>query len=305
MEVEGEEKATPAIYPPPLEQETLQYRLATGNIGKNGGQRGSLTRCAQKFGTLQSQMGKKQKTSHPDENGDDNKKDTEENKDSTTNVVETAKQELLKDLGWYQLEWNKLLLVQKNWTKQVQDNTAAQMLRQQQITKLKDEVQKSQIAASKSQNRQNCYMEYEALAKLTNDKHPTTSRNLEKQIQQIQKEITDMEQQQTSIDKTLKVRETQFHLFLQYMFDLKRTLEEPPKDQDDDDKKNGKEEGTTTVGAITLQSPVVLAEKKAKAKQDAEEAAAASEEDSKPAAMDVDGDENEEEEDEDVLYGDL
>ena len=60
MEAENDAKQEATPFPPPIISETLQYRLATGNIGKNGGQRGSLTRCAQKFGTLQQRLRKKQ-----------------------------------------------------------------------------------------------------------------------------------------------------------------------------------------------------------------------------------------------------
>ena len=71
---------------------------------------------------------KKQRTSKDDNN--DMKDENENAKDTTTTTdnssVETAKQELINDLGWYQLEWNKLLLVQQNWKKQVQANNIAQ-----------------------------------------------------------------------------------------------------------------------------------------------------------------------------------
>ena len=72
---------------PPLVAETLQYRLDTGIISKNGGQRGSLTRCAQKYGIFLSKL----QTNAPD-----------------AEEIEAAKGELVQDLRLYQLEINIL-----------------------------------------------------------------------------------------------------------------------------------------------------------------------------------------------------
>jgi hypothetical protein len=98
--------------------------------------------------------------------------------------------------------------------------------RLQEIQALEDEVTRGRSQVNNSQGRQNCFLEYEALARLTNENHPQTSRNLQQQIQTVQKQVAELEEQQAEINQTLRVRESQFQLFLQYMLDLKRTLNE-------------------------------------------------------------------------------
>ena len=101
---------------PPLVSETLQYRLDTGIIGKNGGQRGSLTRCAQKFGTYQSKL-LLASTAAMEEDDDNNSKQSQQNQ------LEVAQQDLIQDLNWYQLDWNKLVLQQQQFQAQRTNNS--------------------------------------------------------------------------------------------------------------------------------------------------------------------------------------
>ena len=49
---------------------------------------------------------------------------------------------------------------------------------------------------------------------------------LQKQINEIQSEISTLEEGSTSKDEILKVREAQYQLLIQYMLDLKQSLKE-------------------------------------------------------------------------------
>jgi hypothetical protein len=225
------ETAEDKPFPPPLVTETLQYRLDTGNIGKSGGQRGSLTRCAQKYGSFQSKLLAKE---------------------ADAEAIEGSKQDLAQELQLYKLELTKLVLLQRSLQEQVDLNQEAEIERESRLEELTREVQESQLQANRSQETQSCYLEYEALAKLANENHVQPSRKLKEQIAQIDEEIKGFQQQETEMDKTLKVRETQFQLLIQYMLDLKRSLtggdgdehaKGVPHAQGSDDENDDDEEG--------------------------------------------------------------
>lgn len=199
----GTNTDNPEGFPPPLVTETLQYRLETGNIAKQGGQRGSLTRCAQKFGIFQSHWLAPQ----PD-----------------AEAIESSKQDLTQDLEYFKLELYKLLLLQKNLDAQVQMNQKAEQERQAEIEKWSQDVQASQSEASHALETKLCFMEYEAFAKMTNEKHPQSIRALKDQLAKVQTEIQRYQAEEGVTDHLLKVRGAQFQLLIQYMMDLKRSL---------------------------------------------------------------------------------
>ena len=205
----GGDEGTP--FPPPLVTETLQHRLITGNISKLGGQRGSLTRCAQRYGAFRSKL-------------------TAEKPDAE--AIETSKQELSKELNLYKLEITKLILLQKNLEAQVAQNNQMEAEKSKAIEALAEEVAESQGEAHRWQETRKCYMDYENLAKLANANHSQPTSKLKEQISQVQEEIEKFQKEQESVDEVLAVRETQFQLLMQYMLDLKRSLSE-----EDDSKK--------------------------------------------------------------------
>ena len=191
-------------FPPPLVAETLQYRLDTGNIAKQGGQRGSLTRCAQKFGIFQSNLLAKV----PD-----------------AETIEASKQDLCQDLEMFELEMYKLILLQRNLDAQVEINHKAQQHdRQAEIEKWSEEVRSSQSEAGRAQEMKRCFQEYEALAKLTNENHPHSTRALKEEVSKIVAEIEQLKAEEAKTNHLMKVREGQFQLLIQYMLDLKRSL---------------------------------------------------------------------------------
>jgi hypothetical protein len=196
-------------FPPALVTETLQYRLDTGNIAKQGGQRGSLTRCAQKFGIFQSNL----LASQPD-----------------AAAIETAKQDLSQDLDMCKLELYKLILLQRNLDAQMELNQEAQDGRTAEIDRWSEEVRSSRSEASQAQDMKRCFQEYEALAKLTNENHPQSAWALKEKLSKVEEQIEKLKQEETETGHLMKVREGQFQLLIQYMLDFKRSLNDTEED---------------------------------------------------------------------------
>jgi hypothetical protein len=195
-----------ASFPPPLIPSTIQARLDTGNIGKGGGQKGSLMRCAQKYGALQSKVLRGGSSDDAD-------------------AVSQAKEDLEKELSFYQLEVSKLCLMQKTLLQQVEQNQEKEEERLAEIASLTDQVQKVETEASATLETRKCCQEYEALAKLANDKFQSLSRaDLEQQIQESRKELERLHEEETTTDHLLKTRAAQFQLLMQYMLDLKESI---------------------------------------------------------------------------------
>lgn len=200
---------------PLISTETLQYRLDTQNFGKTGAQRSSLTRCAQKYGSFQAELHSKT----PD-----------------SEVIEKAKNEMVREVELFDLELTKLILLQNNLERQAKLNEEAEAEREQKIQAMKEKVNESRGLANKSLEQQNCMSEYESLAKVIHENHPTSSAELQAQIDEIRKEISDLEKKSAEKDEIIQVREAQYQLLIQYMTDLKQSLKE------DEDEENGQGE---------------------------------------------------------------
>ena len=133
---------------PLITTETLQYRLDTQNFGKSGGQRSSLTRCAQKFGSFRAELSSKT----PD-----------------TEAVEKSKDELVREVELLDLELTKLILWQNNLERQAKLNEQMEEEREQKIQATKQQVDESSTLANKSLEQKNCMSEYQSLAKVINE----------------------------------------------------------------------------------------------------------------------------------------
>jgi chromosome segregation ATPase len=199
----------PAPAPPVITAETLQYRLDTGNIGKHGGQRGSLTRCAQKYGTLQFHL----LSGHPD-----------------AEDIEASKQDLVRELELFELEMNKLILYQHQLERQLRTNEEEQRRREGEIASLTQQVRDSTRQARVARETQACFAEYESLARIVNENHPTSVDELQYEIDATRGEVAELEAETNAKDKILKVREAQYQLLLQYMMDLKRSVDDDAND---------------------------------------------------------------------------
>ena len=193
-----------------MEASTLQYRLETGNIAKQGGQRGSLTRCAQKLGIFRGNLA----ASQPD-----------------PERIQGSKHDLIQDIELFKVELLKLILLQKNLHAQVALNQNLIEDCQAKIDESSGEVMAGQAEANRALETKRCFEEYEAVAKMTNELHPRTTRELKEQLTAALKQIDVLKKEDAAVDHVLKVREGQFQLLIQYMTDLKRSLNDTDEQQ--------------------------------------------------------------------------
>jgi len=222
---DGDDVPVPIV--PLITTETLQYRIDTQNFGKSGGQRGSLTRCAQKYGSFQSEL-LLSPSSAPN------------NADNNDNNIGKIKLDLVREVELFNLEITKLILWSNNLETQIKRNKVIQSKRDKEIIDMKNQVVESSVRTNTSLRRRNCIMEYESLAKVINDKHPISSTELKKQIDEIKLEISMLEDETVAKDEKLKVRGSQYQLLIQYMLDLKQSIKEDDDENDGDGVDNNK-----------------------------------------------------------------
>ena len=216
--VSGHVDSADSLQLPPITPDILQFRVDTGNMGKFGGQRGSLTRCAQKLGALQRAQQEQE-----------NNKDDDEDATRSASVA-TAKQELARELQVFELEMTKMILQQQQRDKQVQSNTEILETRQAEISELQQTVSASAKQAHHALSQRSALAEYEALAKLILEKHPVGQDELQQQIANIQQQSQALDEEMRSTAEATQVRSAQFSLLIQYMNDLKRSLNEDDKE---------------------------------------------------------------------------
>ena len=228
-------------FPPSFSSETLKYRLLTGTMLQSGGQKGSLTRCVQKFALLEQQKKQLQKSDGDvtNNNNNNNNNDDDDNNNNGNDVPPSKNkrggtEELKQELQLYQMELTRLVLLQQTLEKEIQenDNTNINLL-QGQIQELADQVQQRSDEADRAKQVQSCFLEYEALARLANSNNQSSSRKLRNEIEQVQNEIREYEKEDEKVDQILKVRTSQFQLLIQHMHDLKRYLFEVEEEQEE------------------------------------------------------------------------
>jgi hypothetical protein len=66
----------------------------------------------------------------------------------------------------------------------------------------------------------------QALAKLTNDKFTQPKRVVEQEIQTVQEQLTTLQQELQDMQQEVQVRDSQFQLLMQYLLDLKRSIQQ-------------------------------------------------------------------------------
>jgi hypothetical protein len=251
--IEEQDASSSVEFPPPFTTDTLRHRLQTGIMVQSGGQKGSLTRCVQKFALLsQSQS----------EQGDSKQKQQQ--------------QDILHELRLYQMDLTRRVLLQQTLEKENKENQKSAEDLKQQMQDMSAQVGESFQQADRSKQVQSCFMEYEALAKLVNASlkdntttttttattTPTTSsRKLRADIAQVQQEIAEYEQEEAKLDQALEVRSSQFQLLIQCMLDLKRSLDD--KDMAEDiqttkasSSKDAKENDNEAEGTTLMKMPV-------------------------------------------------
>ena len=221
---DGDSDSVPAAVPVPfISTDTLQYRIDTQNFGKRDGQRGSLTRVAQKTEPFLNSLSKNCSTTDHENDG------------SNIDTIRKTKLDLVREIRLADLELSKLIYCSNNAERQIQQNKDAQSKKESKIIDSKKQVDESTVHANNSLQRRNCIMEYESLAKMINDNHPISTTELQKQIDIIQSEISMLEDETIAKDNMLRVREAQFQLLIQYMLDMKQSLKEDDDEDEDAD----------------------------------------------------------------------
>lgn len=192
------------VPPPPLSNETLQHRLLTGASIK-GGARGSLTRCAAKLGSLQAKL------NAPG--------------GSTDQEILSIKNELKREVRLFQIEMHKLMLMIQSAEQELQEATKQEKTMAQLVENKRKETQELRRQAATLAKSRKCWMEYEALAKLARQRSPR--RILQAKMDQANADLEATRKKLYETAAESKIREKQFHLLIQVMTDLRRSLGEP------------------------------------------------------------------------------
>ena len=214
------------VAPPALSNKTLQQRLLTGASIK-GGARGSLTRCAGKLGALNAKL------NAPG--------------GSTDQEILAIKNELKREVRLFQIEMHKIMIMIQCAEKELQDVTSQEQQMSKAVEQKQRDIQDLRNQAAKVAKSRKCWQEYEALAKLARQRSPR--RILQAKMD---KANADLEKTRKKLYETAaesKVREKQFHLLIQVMTDLRRSLGEtieippPPKEEKDEDEGEAEQGG--------------------------------------------------------------
>lgn len=216
------------VTPPTLNNETVQQRLLTGASIK-GGARGSLTRCATKFGLLTAKL----KTSEKENNAE----------------VEAIKEELKREVKLFRIEMHKWIVMVQSAEKELQQSFSWEQKIAANVEKKQQEIQELRAQAAKVARTRKNWQEYETLAKLARQRSPR--RVLQAKMEKVNSDLEKTKKQLYETAAESKVREKQFHLLIQCMLDLKRSLGEaieiPPEkkieaeeEEEEEEEKEGK-----------------------------------------------------------------
>mmetsp|Transcript_12063 Transcript_12063/g.17586 ORF Transcript_12063/g.17586 Transcript_12063/m.17586 type:complete len:244 (+) Transcript_12063:53-784(+) len=198
---------------PPLDNEILRERI----LNREGGpslMRGSLSKCAARyrdFSELVLAASEQQSSKECDTS-------------ALANEIEHAKDLLEREIRLHDLEIRKLFLVSDAADAELAQYDAAQVQIESSISDCKDEIEelKKQLAHERKvrSNRE----EYETLAKMARQR--PARRTTEKKLEAVKEEIEKIRAEDALAMAELDVREKQFQLLMQSIFDLKSNLSE-------------------------------------------------------------------------------
>ncbi|GAX23267.1 hypothetical protein FisN_21Hh048 [Fistulifera solaris] len=183
----------------------LHQRLLVG-LGNKGGAKGSLTKCVARIGAV---------LRDPDD--------------------ATLKEAAVRELEHQQLEFMKLYwMVHRN---QIELETLHSSINitKQQASEESVIVQEKRKKLRKQLTVTACEREYEALAKVATTRHPTSRRALQQQLDRVLEQQRETEDAVKRTKKEVAIRQNQFQLLMQCLFDLKQSLQEPLDVSADDD----------------------------------------------------------------------
>lgn len=198
-----------------LTSKILHHRLLVG-LGNKGGAKGSLTKCVARVGAV---------LRNPEDG--------------------TAREAAVRELQHQQLELVKLFwMVQRN---QVELETlhSSVNISKRQASEESVVVQDKRKELRKQLTVTACEREYEALSKVAATRHPTSRRALQQQLDRVAEQQRETEDAVKRTQKEVAIRQSQFQLLMQCVFDLKQSLQEPldvPTGADNDAKTSAKED---------------------------------------------------------------
>jgi Tho complex subunit 7 len=184
-----------------LDQDILRQRLEQG-VGAGNAARGSLSKCANKYREFLARY------------------KTAEDADA----IETAKQDLVRELHLFQIDMKKSALAVMAVQNDARTLDSDIMETELQIEAVQREIElaRNELPGAK-QTRRNIE-EYEALAKMASTRPSRCS--LERQVAQANSELKVMEELILKNKELKSMREKQFHLLMQSIFDLKESIKD-------------------------------------------------------------------------------
>ena len=203
--------------PPALDQTTLRQRLVQG-VGAGNAVRGSLSKCANKYREFLSVY-------RSGEGAD---------------AVESAKQDLVRDINLYQVDMKKIvlsLLAMEDDTRTVVTKIADT---EDQIERVRKEIEELRSEHPEAKQVRRNLEEYEALAKMAGTR--PSRRLLEERTAEVNAELQLFEASILKNKEHKSLREKQFQLFMCSLFDLKESLDEDAEMEERNEKEDGEED---------------------------------------------------------------
>ncbi|GAX26583.1 hypothetical protein FisN_21Lh048 [Fistulifera solaris] len=205
----------PGSRPIEITPKILHQRLLVG-LGNKGGAKGSLTKCVARVGAV---------LRDPDNS--------------------TLKEAAVREFEHQQLELMKLYwMVYRNQIELETLNSSINITKQQ-ASEESVIVQEKRKELRKQLTVTACEREYEALAKVATTRHPTSRRALQQQLDRVLEQYKETEEAVKRTKKEVAIRQSQFQLLMQSLFDLKQSLQEPldvAADNDPETARNHEEE---------------------------------------------------------------
>eukprot|EP00548_Thalassiothrix_antarctica_P013075 CAMPEP_0194165248 /NCGR_PEP_ID=MMETSP0154-20130528/1230_1 /TAXON_ID=1049557 /ORGANISM="Thalassiothrix antarctica, Strain L6-D1" /LENGTH=235 /DNA_ID=CAMNT_0038875643 /DNA_START=77 /DNA_END=784 /DNA_ORIENTATION=+ len=202
--------------PPPLETSTLRQRLLQG-VGGSNAARGSLSKCAIQYRQFLSKY---------------------RGGDADADTIETLKQDLIHEFDLYQIEMRKMVL-------SIRVAHVDTEYIDREITDVESEIQKTRFEIEELRNKypeakkiRRNLEEFETISKKANQRPPRFE--LEKSIDEVNGRLRKVEDNAQKNRDEKALREKQFHLFMQSLFDLKESLAE-----DDDNNNNAQQQASS------------------------------------------------------------
>lgn len=203
--------------PPTLDQAILRQRLLQG-VGAGNAVRGSLSKCAIKYREFLSMY-------FSAEGAD---------------AVETAKQDLVRDVDLYQVDMRKIvlsLMAIEEDTRSVETDIGAT---EDQIDSVRKEIEGLRREHPEAKQIRRNLEEYEALAKMAGTR--PSRRLLEKRTAEVNSELQKFESSILKNNERKSLREKQFLSFMRAMLDLKESVDEDAEMEECNEKEDGEED---------------------------------------------------------------